>query len=48
VPDAGVRVEGVFDLSADDLVAAIDAVRVDILHDAGAVPGAGGDLGGRR
>jgi hypothetical protein len=47
VPDARVRVEGIFDLLTDDLFAAVDAVCVDVLQDVGAVPGAGGDLGGR-
>ena len=47
VPGAGVRVEGIFDLSADDLIAAVDAVRVDIFKDVDAVSSACGDLGGR-
>src|SRR5262249_43449467 len=43
---AGACVEGVFDPLADDVVLAVDAVQVDLVKDAGAVPGSRGDLGG--
>jgi hypothetical protein len=35
------------DLLADGVVAAVGAVEVDLVQDAGAGPGPGGDLGGR-
>jgi len=40
------RVEGVFDLLADDIVLAVDAVQVDLVQDAGAVACPRGDFGG--
>jgi hypothetical protein len=43
---AGACVEGVFDPLAYDVVLAVDAVQVDLIKDAGAVPGSRGDLGG--
>ncbi len=43
---AGGRVEGVFDPLADGILLAVGAVQVDLMQDAGAVPGPGGDLGG--
>jgi hypothetical protein len=45
--DAGGWVEGVFDLLADDVAPAVDAVFVDVLQDVDAVPGSGGDFGRR-
>jgi len=45
--DAGACVKGVFDPLADSVVLAVGAVQVDLMQDAGAVPGPGGDLGGR-
>ncbi len=39
-------VEGVFDPLADDVFVAVDAVQVDLVQDAGAGTGPGGDLGG--
>jgi hypothetical protein len=45
--DAGACVKGVFDPLADGVVLAVGAVQVDLMQDAGAVPGPGGDLGGR-
>ena len=45
--DAGGWVEGVFDLLADDVAPAVDAVCVDVLQDVDAVPGSGGDFGRR-
>ena len=44
---AGVSIESVFDLLAEVVLLAVDAVQVDVVQDPGAVPGAGGDLGGR-
>ena len=44
---AGVSIESVFDLLADVVLLAVDAVQVDVVQGAGAVPGAGGHLGGR-
>jgi hypothetical protein len=43
----GGRVEGIFDPLADSVLVAVGAVQVDLMQDAGAVPGPGGDLGGR-
>ena len=43
--DAGGWVEGAFDLLADDVAPAVDAVCVDVLQDVDAVPGSGGDFG---
>lgn len=45
--DAGGWVEGVFDLLADDVAPAVDAVCVDVLQDVDAVPGSGGDFSRR-
>jgi hypothetical protein len=45
--DAGACVEGVVDPLADGVILAVGAVQVDLVQDAGAVPGPGGDLGGR-
>jgi hypothetical protein len=45
--DAGGWVEGVFDLLADDVAPAVDALCVDVLQDVDAVPGSGGDFGRR-
>jgi hypothetical protein len=44
---AGACVEGVVDPLADGVILAVGAVQVDLVQDAGAVPGPGGDLGGR-
>ncbi len=44
---AGVSIESVFDPLADVVLLAIDAVQVDVVQGPDAVPGAGGDLGGR-
>ena len=44
---AGVCIEGVFYQLADEVFLAVDAVQVDVMQDAGAVPGPCGDLGGR-
>jgi hypothetical protein len=38
--------EGVFDALADGILLAVGAVQVDLVRDAGAVPGPGGGLGG--
>ena len=43
---AAVRVEGVFDLSADDVFPPVDAVHVDVLQHVHAVARTGSDLGG--
>jgi len=43
---AGVCAEGVFDALADDVVLAVDALRVDAFQDLHAISRAGGDLGG--
>ena len=44
---AGVSIESVFDLLADVVLLAVDAEQVNVVQDGCAVPGAGGDLGGR-
>ena len=45
--DAGACVKGVFDPLADGVVLAVGAVQLDLMQDTGAVPGTGGDFGGR-
>jgi len=44
--DAGACVKDVSNPLADGIVAAADAVQVNVAQDACAVPGPGGDLGG--